>query len=80
MLNGALLLGMSKDEMRTVCPEEGGRVFFQLQAIKSSIAVSDSSIDAHAHTTQITQPKIIADLLRVWVLLCLFFLSLTNSS
>uniref|UniRef100_A0A8C7P977 EPS8 signaling adaptor L3b n=1 Tax=Oncorhynchus mykiss TaxID=8022 RepID=A0A8C7P977_ONCMY len=48
VLNGALLLGMSKDEMRTVCPEEGGRVFFQLQAIKSSIAVSDSS--THTHT------------------------------
>ncbi|XP_019907666.2 epidermal growth factor receptor kinase substrate 8-like protein 3b isoform X3 [Esox lucius] len=39
VLNGALLLGMTKDEMRTVCPEEGGRVFFQLHAIKSSIAL-----------------------------------------
>ncbi|XP_042155710.1 epidermal growth factor receptor kinase substrate 8-like protein 3b [Oncorhynchus tshawytscha] len=43
VLNGALLLGMSKDEMRTVCPEEGGRVFFQLQAIKSSIALASES-------------------------------------
>lgn len=43
VLNGALLLGMSKDEMRTVCPEEGGRVFFQLQAVKSSIALASES-------------------------------------
>lgn len=39
VLTGKLLLGMTKDEIRTVCPEEGGKVFFQLQAIKSSIAV-----------------------------------------
>ncbi|XP_041713125.2 epidermal growth factor receptor kinase substrate 8-like protein 3 [Coregonus clupeaformis] len=45
VLNGALLLGMSRDEMRTVCPEEGGRVFFQLQAIKSSIALASESND-----------------------------------
>uniref|UniRef100_A0A4W5KLA7 SAM domain-containing protein n=1 Tax=Hucho hucho TaxID=62062 RepID=A0A4W5KLA7_9TELE len=43
VLNGALLLGMTKDEMRTVCPEEGGRVFFQLQAVKSSIALASES-------------------------------------
>lgn len=40
VLNGKLLLGMSRDEIRTVCPEEGGRVFFQLQAVKSAIALS----------------------------------------
>lgn len=39
VLTGKLLLGMTKDEIRTVCPEEGGKVFFQLQAVKSSIAV-----------------------------------------
>ncbi|KAK3539963.1 hypothetical protein QTP70_019604 [Hemibagrus guttatus] len=38
MMNGALLLGMKRDDIRAVCPEEGGRVFFQLQAIKSSMA------------------------------------------
>ncbi|XP_061592292.1 epidermal growth factor receptor kinase substrate 8-like protein 3b [Cololabis saira] len=40
VLNGQLLLGMSKDDIRTVCPEEGGKVFFQLQAVKSSIALA----------------------------------------
>ncbi|KAM6930069.1 epidermal growth factor receptor kinase substrate 8-like protein 3b [Lycodopsis pacificus] len=40
VLNGKLLLGMSKDDIRTVCPEEGGKVFFQLQAIKSTIALA----------------------------------------
>lgn len=42
VLNGKLLLGMTRDEMRTVCPEEGSKVFFQLQAIKSAIAVSNA--------------------------------------
>ncbi|KAI3356832.1 hypothetical protein L3Q82_003485 [Scortum barcoo] len=40
VLNGKLLLGMSKDEIRAVCPEEGGKVFFQLQAIKTAIALA----------------------------------------
>ncbi|AWP09555.1 putative epidermal growth factor receptor kinase substrate 8-like protein 3 [Scophthalmus maximus] len=40
VLTGKLLLGMTKDEIRTVCPEEGGKVFFQLQAIKSAIALA----------------------------------------
>ncbi|XP_040921347.1 epidermal growth factor receptor kinase substrate 8-like protein 3b [Toxotes jaculatrix] len=40
VLTGELLLGMAKDEIRTVCPEEGGKVFFQLQAIKSAIALA----------------------------------------
>ncbi|CAB1330291.1 unnamed protein product [Coregonus sp. 'balchen'] len=43
VLNGALLLGMTRDDMKMVCPEEGGRVFFQLQAIKSSIALASES-------------------------------------
>ncbi|KAF5901508.1 epidermal growth factor receptor kinase substrate 8-like protein 3, partial [Clarias magur] len=38
MMNGALLLGMRREDIRAVCPEEGGRVFFQLQAVKSSVA------------------------------------------
>lgn len=44
MLTGQQLLGMNKSEIRTVCPEEGGKVFFQLQAVKSSIAVSEFAI------------------------------------
>ncbi|XP_036389845.1 epidermal growth factor receptor kinase substrate 8-like protein 3b [Megalops cyprinoides] len=43
MLNGALLLAMTRDELRKVCPEEGGRVFFQLQAVKSAIALASES-------------------------------------
>nr|XP_020471161.1 epidermal growth factor receptor kinase substrate 8-like protein 3 [Monopterus albus] len=43
VLTGKLLLGMTKDEIRTVCPEEGGKVFFQLQAIKSAIALASES-------------------------------------
>ncbi|KAM6981969.1 epidermal growth factor receptor kinase substrate 8-like protein 3b [Tautogolabrus adspersus] len=40
VLNGKLLLGMTKNEIRTVCPEEGGKVFFHLQAVKSAIALA----------------------------------------
>lgn len=40
VLTGKLLLGMTKEEIRTVCPEEGGKVFFQLQSVKSAVAVS----------------------------------------
>ncbi|KAM6977746.1 epidermal growth factor receptor kinase substrate 8-like protein 3b [Aplochiton taeniatus] len=43
VLNGQLLLGMSRDDIRTVCPEEGSKVFFQLQSIKSSIALASES-------------------------------------
>uniref|UniRef100_UPI003AAF3F2C epidermal growth factor receptor kinase substrate 8-like protein 3b n=1 Tax=Centroberyx gerrardi TaxID=166262 RepID=UPI003AAF3F2C len=43
VLNGKLLLGMTRDEMRTVCPEEGSKVFFQLQAIKSAIALASEA-------------------------------------
>lgn len=43
VLSGSVLLGMSREELKTVCPEEGGRVFFQLQAVKSSLAVSHTS-------------------------------------
>ncbi|XP_054473629.1 epidermal growth factor receptor kinase substrate 8-like protein 3 [Anoplopoma fimbria] len=37
-LSGSMLLGMTREELKTVCPEEGGRVFFQLQAVKSAMA------------------------------------------
>lgn len=40
VLTGKLLLGMTKEEIRTVCPEEGNDVFFQLHAVKSAMAVS----------------------------------------
>ncbi|CAJ1085361.1 epidermal growth factor receptor kinase substrate 8-like protein 3b isoform X1 [Xyrichtys novacula] len=40
VLSGGQLLKMTKDQIRAVCPEEGGRVFFQLQASKSAIALA----------------------------------------
>lgn len=40
VLSGSMLLGMTREELKTVCPEEGGRVFFQLQAVRSALAVS----------------------------------------
>lgn len=40
VLTGKILLGMTKEEIRTVCPEEGNKVFFQLQSVKSAMAVS----------------------------------------
>ncbi|XP_059184612.1 epidermal growth factor receptor kinase substrate 8-like protein 3 [Centropristis striata] len=39
-LSGSMLLGMTREELKTVCPEEGGRVFFQLQAVKAAMAAS----------------------------------------
>ncbi|KAM9408209.1 epidermal growth factor receptor kinase substrate 8-like protein 3 [Pholidichthys leucotaenia] len=39
-LGGSMLLGMSREELKTVCPEEGGRVFFQLQAVRSAMATA----------------------------------------
>ncbi|XP_071351609.1 epidermal growth factor receptor kinase substrate 8-like protein 3 isoform X5 [Trachinotus anak] len=38
VLSGSMLLGMTREELKEVCPEEGGRVFFQLQAVKSAMA------------------------------------------
>ncbi|XP_039604514.1 epidermal growth factor receptor kinase substrate 8-like protein 3b isoform X2 [Polypterus senegalus] len=43
VLSGAMLLGMTREEIKIVCPEEGGRVFFQLQAVKSSLALASES-------------------------------------
>ncbi|XP_026162161.1 epidermal growth factor receptor kinase substrate 8 isoform X1 [Mastacembelus armatus] len=37
VLSGSMLLGMTREELKTVCPEEGGRVFFQLQAVRSAM-------------------------------------------
>ncbi|KAH1171062.1 hypothetical protein KIL84_006680 [Mauremys mutica] len=39
VLNGNQLLGMSQEDMKTVCPEEGRRVFFKLSAVKSSLGI-----------------------------------------
>ncbi|XP_016371855.1 epidermal growth factor receptor kinase substrate 8-like protein 3 [Sinocyclocheilus rhinocerous] len=39
-VSGSMLLGMTRDELKTVCPEEGGRVFYQLQNIKSALAMA----------------------------------------
>ncbi|XP_028302645.1 epidermal growth factor receptor kinase substrate 8 [Gouania willdenowi] len=39
-LSGSMLLGMSREELKMVCPEEGGRVFFQLQTVKSSLVAT----------------------------------------
>ncbi|KAK7126360.1 hypothetical protein R3I94_017745 [Phoxinus phoxinus] len=39
-VTGSMLLGMTREELKTVCPEEGGRVFYQLQNVKSAIAVA----------------------------------------
>ncbi|XP_051977594.1 epidermal growth factor receptor kinase substrate 8-like protein 3 [Xyrauchen texanus] len=38
-LSGSMLLGMTRDELKIVCPEEGGRVFSQLQNVKSALAM-----------------------------------------
>uniref|UniRef100_A0A3Q2NYY9 EPS8 signaling adaptor L3b n=1 Tax=Fundulus heteroclitus TaxID=8078 RepID=A0A3Q2NYY9_FUNHE len=40
VLTGRQLLEMSKEDIRTVCPEEAGKVFFHLQSVKSSVALS----------------------------------------
>ncbi|XP_068598192.1 epidermal growth factor receptor kinase substrate 8-like protein 3 [Brachionichthys hirsutus] len=40
VLSGSMLLGMTREELKTVCPEEGGRVFLQLQAVKAARASS----------------------------------------
>lgn len=41
-LSGSMLLGMTRDELKVVCPEEGGRVFYQLQNVKSALAVASA--------------------------------------
>ncbi|XP_031423180.1 epidermal growth factor receptor kinase substrate 8-like protein 3 [Clupea harengus] len=40
MVSGASLLGMTREELKMVCPDEGGRVFFQLQNVKSANALA----------------------------------------
>uniref|UniRef100_A0A3B4ZRV6 EPS8-like 3a n=1 Tax=Stegastes partitus TaxID=144197 RepID=A0A3B4ZRV6_9TELE len=39
VLSGSMLLGMTREELKSVCPEEGGRVFYQLQLVKSTLAL-----------------------------------------
>ncbi|XP_062402102.1 epidermal growth factor receptor kinase substrate 8-like protein 3 isoform X2 [Sardina pilchardus] len=40
MLSGASLLGMTREELKMICPDEGGRVFFQLQNVKAANALA----------------------------------------
>lgn len=40
VLTGRLLLEMNRDQIRSVCPEEGAKVFFQLQSIRASVALA----------------------------------------
>ncbi|KAM9859368.1 epidermal growth factor receptor kinase substrate 8-like protein 3 [Aulostomus maculatus] len=40
VLSGSLLLGMSREELKAVCPEEGGKVFFKLQEVKLDMAAA----------------------------------------
>lgn len=40
VFDGAMLLGMKQYDIRAICPEEGSRVFFQLQSVRSTIAVN----------------------------------------
>ncbi|KAM8867969.1 epidermal growth factor receptor kinase substrate 8-like protein 3 [Synchiropus picturatus] len=41
VLNGSSLLAMTREELKSLCPEEGGRVFFQLQAVRCALAIHD---------------------------------------
>lgn len=43
ILDGAMLLRMKRDEIRAICPEEGGRVFFQLQSVRSTVALANEA-------------------------------------
>ncbi|XP_072308345.1 epidermal growth factor receptor kinase substrate 8-like protein 3 [Eucyclogobius newberryi] len=41
VLSGSMLLGMTREELKTLCPEEGGRVFYQLQNVKAALAAGN---------------------------------------
>lgn len=41
VLSGSMLLGMTREELKTLCPEEGGRVFYQLQTVKAALAAGN---------------------------------------
>lgn len=40
VLSGRLLLEMTRDQIKAVCPEEGAKVFFQLQGVRASVALA----------------------------------------
>ncbi|XP_023649412.2 epidermal growth factor receptor kinase substrate 8-like protein 3b isoform X2 [Paramormyrops kingsleyae] len=49
VLGGAQVLSLTRDELKSVCPEEGGRVFFHLQGVKSALALaSESRLDPYS--------------------------------
>ncbi|XP_062843067.1 epidermal growth factor receptor kinase substrate 8 isoform X2 [Trichomycterus rosablanca] len=39
-LSGVMLLGMTQDELKVVCPEEGRRVYYQLLNIKTALTLN----------------------------------------
>ncbi|XP_073471986.1 epidermal growth factor receptor kinase substrate 8-like protein 3 [Aquarana catesbeiana] len=39
ILNGSQLLELSREDLKRVCPEEGGRVFSQLNEVRSSLGI-----------------------------------------
>ncbi|XP_053346832.1 epidermal growth factor receptor kinase substrate 8-like protein 3 [Clarias gariepinus] len=43
-LSGGMLLGMTLEELKIICPEEGRRVFYQLQNVKSALALAKEAI------------------------------------
>ncbi|XP_048859025.1 epidermal growth factor receptor kinase substrate 8-like protein 3b [Brienomyrus brachyistius] len=43
VLRGAQVLALTREELKTVCPEEGARVFFHLQGVKSALALESES-------------------------------------
>ncbi|XP_064425209.1 epidermal growth factor receptor kinase substrate 8-like protein 3b [Latimeria chalumnae] len=48
VLTGAMLLGMNREEIRQVCPEEAARVFAEIYAVKASSGLShEGSPDFH---------------------------------
>ncbi len=53
-VSGSMLLGMTRDELKTICPDEGGRVFYPAQNIKAALAVSMTSSSSSSHERDVT--------------------------